>query len=129
MIDGSVLAIGGDDVRLAADVYDVTTRNRGSGERVRSRVPADSISAMANRLGVQALQALLSEEGGEGVTARAAMSLTTASLPALKAYLEGEAYYRTGGFRPGHRGVRACPGRRPRNGTGPLPARGRVRMG
>ncbi|MGB5301826.1 MAG: tetratricopeptide repeat protein, partial [Gemmatimonadota bacterium] len=44
------------------------------------------------------LQALLAEEGGEGVTARAAMSLTTASLPALKAYLEGEAYYRRADF-------------------------------
>ncbi|MEK6255124.1 MAG: tetratricopeptide repeat protein, partial [Gemmatimonadales bacterium] len=95
VIDGTVLAIG-NDVRLAADVYDVTTGTEvGSGQ---VEGPADSISAMANRLGVQALQALLSEEGGEGVTARAAMSLTTASLPALKAYLEGEAYYRQAEF-------------------------------
>ncbi|MCL7972536.1 MAG: tetratricopeptide repeat protein [marine benthic group bacterium] len=95
VIDGTVLAIG-TDVRLAADVYDVTTGTEvGSGQ---VEGPADSIGALANRLGVQTLQALLAEEGGEGVTARAAMSLTTASLPALKAYLEGEAYYRRADF-------------------------------
>ena len=95
VISGSVLAIG-NDVRLAADVYDVS-----SGEEVGSgqvEGPADSVSSLANRLAVQALQALLAEEGGESVTARAAMSLTTASLPALKAYLEGEAYYRHADF-------------------------------
>ena len=95
VINGSVLAIG-TDVRLAADVYDVATgREVGSGQ---VEGPADSVLFMANRLGVQTLQALLAEEGGEGVTARAAMSLTTASLPALKAYLEGEAYYRKADF-------------------------------
>ena len=95
VIDGTVLAIGS-DVRLAADVYDVTTGTEvGSGQ---VEGPADDIGTLANRLGVQTLQALLAEEGGEGVTARAAMSLTTASLPALKAYLEGEAYYRRADF-------------------------------
>jgi len=95
VIDGTVLAIG-NDVSLAADVYDVTTGTEvGSGQ---VEGPADSIASLANRLGVQTLQALLAEEGGEGVTARAAMSLTTASLPALKAYLEGEAYYRRADF-------------------------------
>jgi len=95
VIDGTVLAIG-NDVSLAADVYDVTTGTEvGSGQ---VDGPADSIASLANRLGVQTLQALLAEEGGEGVTARAAMSLTTASLPALKAYLEGEAYYRRADF-------------------------------
>jgi tetratricopeptide (TPR) repeat protein len=95
VIDGTVLAMG-TDVRLAADVYDVTTGTEvGSGQ---VEGPADSIGSLANRLGVLALQALLAEDGGEGVTARAAMSLTTASLPALKAYLEGEAYYRQAAF-------------------------------
>jgi tetratricopeptide (TPR) repeat protein len=95
VIDGTVLAIGS-DVRLAADVYDVATGTEvGSGQ---VEGPADSIASLANRLGVLTLQALLAEEGGEGVTARAAMSLTTASLPALKAYLEGEAHYRRADF-------------------------------
>ena len=95
VIDGTVMAIG-DGVRLAADVYDVESgREVGSGQ---VEGPADSIGSLASRLGVQTLQALLAEDGGEGVTARAAMSLTTASLPALKAYLEGEAYYRRADF-------------------------------
>ncbi|MBT8477442.1 MAG: tetratricopeptide repeat protein [Gemmatimonadetes bacterium] len=95
VIDGTVMAIG-DGVRLAADVYDVESgREVGSGQ---VEGPADSIGSLASRLGVQTLQALLAEDGGEGVTARAAMSLTTASLPALKAYLEGEAYYRQADF-------------------------------
>ncbi len=95
VINGSALAVGG-DVRLAADVYDVA-----SGEEVGSAQvegPADSVLSLVNRLAVQALQALLAQGGGESVTARAAMSLTTASLPALKAYLEGEAYYRKADF-------------------------------
>ena len=95
VITGSALAIGA-DIRLAADVYDVASGTEvGSGQ---VEGPADSVVSLANRLGVQALQALLAEEGGESVTARAAMSLTTASLPALKAYLEGEAYYRRADF-------------------------------
>jgi tetratricopeptide (TPR) repeat protein len=95
VINGSALAVGS-DVRLAADVYDVA-----SGEEVGSgqvEGPADSVLNLVNRLAVQAMQALLAKEGGESVTARAAMSLTTASLPALKAYLEGEAYYRKADF-------------------------------
>ena len=68
VIDGTVLAIG-TDVRLAADVYDVTSGTEvGSGQ---VEGPADSIASLANELGVQTLQALLAEEGGEGVTARA----------------------------------------------------------
>jgi len=95
VINGSVMAIG-TDVRLAADVYDVTSGVEvGSGQ---VEGPADSVVSLVNRLAVQALQALLAEDGGESVTARAAMSLTTASLPALKAYLEGEAYYRQADF-------------------------------
>lgn len=95
VINGSVMAIG-TDVRLAADVYDVTSGVEvGSGQ---VEGPADSVVFLVNRLAVQALQALLAEDGGESVTARAAMSLTTASLPALKAYLEGEAYYRQADF-------------------------------
>ncbi len=95
VVNGSALAVGG-DIRLAADVYDVA-----SGEEVGSAQvegAADSVLSLVNRLAVQALQALLAEAGGESVTARAAMSLTTASLPALKAYLEGEAYYRQADF-------------------------------
>jgi tetratricopeptide (TPR) repeat protein len=95
VVNGSIMAIG-TDVRLSADVYDVVSGGEvGSGQ---VEGPADSVVSLANRLAVQALQALLAEDGGEGVTARAAMSLTTASLPALKAYLEGEAYYRQADF-------------------------------
>ncbi len=95
VIAGNVMAIGS-DVRLAADVYEVSSGQEvGSGQ---VEGPVDSLVSLSNRLAVQALQALLAEEGGESVTARAAMSLTTASLPALKAYLEGEAYYRRADF-------------------------------
>jgi tetratricopeptide (TPR) repeat protein len=95
VINGSVLAIG-PDVRLAADVYEVASGVEvGSGQ---VEGPADSVGSLANRLAVQAMQALLAEDGGESVTARAAMSLTTASLPALKAYLEGETFYRQADF-------------------------------
>jgi tetratricopeptide (TPR) repeat protein len=94
-VSGSAVGLG-DKVRLAAEVYDVS-----SGESVGTgqvEGPADSVLSLVNQLAVQTMQVLLRQEGGEGVTARAAMSLTTASLPALKAYLEGEAYFRRADF-------------------------------
>ncbi len=94
-INGSAVAIG-DQVRLATEVYDVTGGENVGGGQVEG--PADSVLSLVNELAVQTMQVLLGREGGESVTARAAMSLTTASLPALKAYLEGEAYYRRADF-------------------------------
>lgn len=94
-INGSAVALG-DQVRLATEVYDVQTAANVGGGQVEG--PSDSVLSLVNQLAVQTMQTLLRKEGGEGVTARAAMSLTTASLPALKAYLEGEAYYRRADF-------------------------------
>ncbi len=94
-ISGSAVALG-DQVRLASEVYDVGSGEGMGGGSVEG--PADSVLALVNRLAVQTMQVLLRQSGGEDVTSRAAMSLTTTSLPALKAYLEGEALYRRADF-------------------------------
>jgi len=94
-INGSAVALG-DQVRLATEVYDVPSGEGLGGGQVEG--PADSVLSLVNRLAVQTMQVLLRQSGGEDVTSRAAMSLTTTSLPALKAYLEGEALYRRADF-------------------------------
>ncbi|HJR52218.1 MAG TPA: adenylate/guanylate cyclase domain-containing protein [Gemmatimonadota bacterium] len=90
---GNVVSIG-DGVRLSADVYDVDGgRKLGSGTVEGAQ---DSVFMLVDRLSIEVLRAI----GGDPATvggvnlARA----TTTSLPALKAFMEGEALYRRGNF-------------------------------
>lgn len=92
---GSAVAAG-PEIRLVADVYDLES-GRGVGQAHVQGSP-DSVLNLVDRLGIRVLGVLLDEESG---TARPVdlASVTTSSLPALKAYLEGEASYRRSDYR------------------------------
>jgi class 3 adenylate cyclase/tetratricopeptide (TPR) repeat protein len=94
VLAGSAVAIGG-DVRLTAVVYDATTgANLGQGQ---VEGAPDSVFALVDRLSIEVLRAILRREAGELPSVDLAR-VTTTSLPALKAYLEGEIHYRRSDF-------------------------------
>lgn len=97
VMTGSAVALGS-EVRLAAELVDVTTGKGVGAGRVQG--PADSVLALVDRLSIAVMEALLREGGSEILTSHQAASLTTSSLPALKAYLQAEAYYRKADFVP-----------------------------
>jgi tetratricopeptide (TPR) repeat protein len=88
---GSAVAVGS-DVRLAAEIYDLASGADLGGARVEGA--AGSVLSLVNRLSVELAGVLLSESGGAVVSPSRVASITTESLPALQAYLEGEAAYR-----------------------------------
>jgi serine/threonine-protein kinase len=87
---GSAVAIG-PEVRLVGDVYEVETGVRlGQGQ---IEGPPDSVLTLVDRLVVEVLGVIL--ERGEGELPPVNLtSITTTSVPALKAYLEGEVFFR-----------------------------------
>ncbi|HET6639728.1 MAG TPA: adenylate/guanylate cyclase domain-containing protein [Gemmatimonadota bacterium] len=90
---GSVVSIG-NGVRLTADVYDVEGgRKLGSGTVEGAQ---DSVFMLVDRLSIEILRAIGGDPAAVGGVnlARA----TTTSLPALKAFMEGEVLYRRGDF-------------------------------
>ncbi|HEY7461871.1 MAG TPA: hypothetical protein VIC59_08350, partial [Gemmatimonadota bacterium] len=92
---GSAVTSGA-GMRLAADVYEVSNGvNLGQGQVEGS---ADSIFGLVDRLSIEALRAILRGPGQDIPTVSLA-SVTTTSLPALKAYLEGEALFRRSDFK------------------------------
>jgi serine/threonine-protein kinase len=91
---GSAVGIG-PSVRLTADVYDVA-----SGDRLRqARVEGspDSVLALVDQLSIEVIGAIMSSGEGELPSVNLA-GITTTSVPALKAYLEGEAAFRHADF-------------------------------
>lgn len=93
-LSGSVVGLG-DNVRLVANIYDLDTGEelaQGSAEG-----PAGEVLTLADDLAVETMRALLQATGREGgdITAE---TMTTSSLPALRAFLEGERHYRKGEF-------------------------------
>jgi tetratricopeptide (TPR) repeat protein len=92
---GSAVAAG-TRIRLGADVYDVES-GRAVGP-VQVEGPSDSVLALVDRLGMQTLGVILEKDPGEIPTLDLA-AVTTPSLIALKAYLEGEDHYRRSEFR------------------------------
>ena len=89
VVTGSAVSAGG-RVRLAADLYAVA-----SGERLgRAQVdgPADSILPLVDRLSVALLRDVWRSR--EPLPSLDLGSLTTDSIAALRAYLQGERYYR-----------------------------------
>ena len=60
--------------------------------------PADSVLAIAGGLSVQLARDLIGTSGGDLIQAERMEAMTTSSLPALRAYLEGEAAYRRSDF-------------------------------
>ena len=92
---GSAVSLGG-EVRLSGEVYDL-----GNGEKVgQGQVEGspDDLLTLVDRLAVEVTRALLTGEGGVEAMENRIESLTTPSLPALRAYLEGAAHYRKADF-------------------------------
>jgi class 3 adenylate cyclase/tetratricopeptide (TPR) repeat protein len=89
---GSAVSVGG-EVRFSADVYDaLESELLGSAQAQGS---PDSVLALVDRLAIGIVREL--PEGKDGVLPRVHLEeVTTASLPALKSYLEGEALLRGG---------------------------------
>jgi tetratricopeptide (TPR) repeat protein len=93
-LSGSVVGLG-ENVRLVANIYDLAT-----GEEVAQGTaegPSSEVLTLADDLAVETMRALLQATGREGgdITAE---TMTTSSLPALRAFLEGESHYRRGEF-------------------------------
>jgi tetratricopeptide (TPR) repeat protein len=95
VMTGSAVALG-ENVRLAADIYDVETGEEIGASQVEGS--ADSVLVMVDELGVEVMQALMRSAGAEGLSIRQTQSIVTASLPALRAYLRAEALYRNAQF-------------------------------
>ena len=95
VMTGSAVALG-ENVRLAADIYDVDTGQEIGSSQVEG--PADSVLVMVDELGVEVMQALMRSAGAEGLSTRQTQAIVTASLPALRAYLRAEALYRNARF-------------------------------
>jgi serine/threonine-protein kinase len=91
---GAAVGIG-PSVRLTADVYDVQSGERlGQGSVEGS---PDSVLALVDRLSIKVIQAIVRTGQGDLPSVNLA-SITTPSVPALKAYLEGEAAFRQAYF-------------------------------
>jgi tetratricopeptide (TPR) repeat protein len=87
---GTALATG-PEMRFAAKIYDVQTgKDAGEGEVVG---PPDSVLSLVNRLSIDLLRTILKDNPGDLSRVDLAR-VTTASVQALKAYLEGEVLFR-----------------------------------
>ncbi|MFN2383828.1 MAG: hypothetical protein ABR559_06135 [Gemmatimonadota bacterium] len=93
---GNVVALGA-SIRLTADVHRVDNGRKLGTAQVEGA--ADSVYALVDRLSVEALRAIIGEPSGEFPRVELARATTT-SLPALRAYLEGEALFRRADFLP-----------------------------
>ena len=94
-VAGDVVTIG-EGMRLTADLYDI-----GRGEAVghaQVEGPQDSLFVLVDRLSIDLLGALL-EEGEGSIPSLNLSRVMTASVPALKAYLEGEGHFRRSDWR------------------------------
>ncbi len=92
-VGGSVISAG-TDLRLSADVHDASSGE--TVDHVRVEGPADSVLALVDRLSVDVLRSLVA--GEQPTSAVGLARVTTGSIEAYKAYLEGEALYRRGDF-------------------------------
>jgi serine/threonine-protein kinase len=89
-VTGSVVAFA-DEVRLTADVYDVSTQVLAGRAQVQGS--SDSVFSLVDRLSVEILAAGLVQDPQE-LPRPDLRRATTSSLTALRAYLEGEQRYR-----------------------------------
>lgn len=91
---GSAVALG-PKVRLVADVYALDGNHRVGEAQVQGS--PDSVLTLVDRLAAHALGLILDRDDGKLPRIDLA-SVTTSSLPALKAYLNGEVEFRRGHF-------------------------------
>ncbi|HET6617442.1 MAG TPA: adenylate/guanylate cyclase domain-containing protein [Gemmatimonadota bacterium] len=87
---GTAVALGR-DLRLSADIYDVAS-GKSLGQAQVEGAP-DSVYMLVDRLSIEVLKTILGRPADDLPRVELAR-VTTSSLPALKAYLEGEVLYR-----------------------------------
>lgn len=88
---GSAVGVGA-DLRLVAEIYDLSDgREIGSGQVQGSE---DDPLSLIDDLSLETMRRLLSGSDENLATSRNLADVTTPSVPALRAYLEGERYYR-----------------------------------
>jgi tetratricopeptide (TPR) repeat protein len=92
---GSMVGSSG-DVRLNADVYDLASGDKVTQTYVEGS--ADSVLAVVGRLTVELTRELLASTGQQLMQAPRTAGITTTSLDALRAYLDGEAAFRQSDF-------------------------------
>jgi tetratricopeptide (TPR) repeat protein len=92
---GSAVVIG-QEVRLSAEIYD-TEAGAQMGTVLPVEGSLDNVLALVDRLAVQSLVVLLEQEASELPIVDLA-SVTTASIPALRAFLEAEALSRRSNY-------------------------------
>jgi tetratricopeptide (TPR) repeat protein/TolB-like protein len=94
---GSVVGVGS-SLRLVASVYDLADGSEiGSGQ---VEGTPDEILTLVDDLSLETMRLLLAGGGEELASTRNLANLTTHSLDALRAYLEGERHYRRAEFAP-----------------------------
>ncbi len=93
MILGSVIATGPNQVRVAADLYSVRWLRKEGSAAVEG--PEDEMTSLVDRLTVDLLKSVWQ---GDQVPEVRVSAITTSSLPALRAYLEGEQAFRRSQF-------------------------------
>lgn len=91
---GSAVVVGR-ELRLSAAVREVASGAELGRTQVRG--PPDSVASLADELAGRVL-GVLAEETGRGLQSADVASVTTRSLPALRAYLAGERHFRAGDF-------------------------------
>lgn len=94
-LTGTAVSIG-PALRLTADVYRVDGAERLGQIRVEGS--SEDVLDLVDRLAIDVLRVLLGKTGGEEVPGVDLASLTTSSLPALKAFLDGDRAYRGSDF-------------------------------
>ena len=93
VILGSMIYMGPGRVRLAADLYSVRWVHKETSAQVEGS--EDQITALIDELTLELLRAMWR---GEDVPEVQISALTTSSIPALRAYLEGERAFRRSQF-------------------------------
>lgn len=93
-IVGSALGVG-DEVRLTAHLNDATDGQELASAQVQGA--PDSVLALVDALSVELVRRLLSDRDA-GVTRQSLARITTSSVPALRAFLRGEAADRRADF-------------------------------
>ena len=86
----------GTDLRLSAEVYDLTGDGHSLGQE-QVQGSQDSIFVLVDRLSIALLARILEEER-VSISDVDLSRITTTSIPALKAYLEGESFLRRSRF-------------------------------
>lgn len=91
------LVVAGDRTQVSADLFDVRTGEQIGQARSAGSVEGDSAFALIDRFTVEIARVAPTPE--DAVVSSVELSrLTTTSVEALKAYLEGEAYFRRSDF-------------------------------